>query len=349
MPRIIFEGFCKEELFLPFMRLNKNIKNFVNYFLGPVLFVWLSYSIYKQIIHQPNLKLSWQHIKESINSPLLLNLFEVMFLMLVNWSLEALKWKLSIQKIQPISFSKAFKAILSGVSFSVSTPNRMGEYVGRVLYMKEGNRLRAISLTIVGSMSQLIITLAMGSIGLIFLMNKIESGEIISALWVRVLISGVIMALLILTVFYFRLSWLVKWMDRLPGTRRHVYLVKAIEDFNATLLWKLLSLSAIRFVVFGIQYYLLFRLFGVEISRLNSFWVISVIFLILAIIPTIALADLGLRGKVSLKLIGLFSVNDLGIGFSTVSIWFINLVIPAIVGSLLILSIKIFKNKNEGL
>ncbi len=272
-----------------------------------------------------------------------------MFLMLVNWSIEAFKWKLSIQKIQPISFSKAFKAVFSGVSFSISTPNRMGEYVGRVLYMKEGNRLRAISLTIVGSMSQLIITLAMGCTGLIFLMNKIESGEIVSVLWVRVLISGVLIALLILTVFYFRLSWLVKWMDRLPGTRRHVYLVKAIEDFNATLLWKLLSLSAIRFVVFGIQYYLLFRLFGVEISRLNSFWVISVIFLILAIIPTIALADLGLRGKVSLKLIGLFSVNDLGIGFSTVSIWFINLVIPAIVGSLLILSIKIFKNKNEGL
>ena len=52
--------------------------------------------------------------------------------------------------------------------------------------------------------------------------------------------------------------------------------------------------------------------------------------------------------KVSLKLIGLFSGNNLGIGLTSVSIWFINLIIPALAGSLLILGIKrIFKNNND--
>jgi len=68
---------------------------------------------------------------------------------------------------------------------------------------------------------------------------------------------------------------------------------------------------------------------------------------VLAIIPTFAIAELGLRGKVSLKLIGLFSTNSLGISIATATIWIINLVLPAIAGSLLILSIKIFKNRNE--
>jgi len=68
---------------------------------------------------------------------------------------------------------------------------------------------------------------------------------------------------------------------------------------------------------------------------------------VLAIIPTFAIAELGVRGKVSLKLIELFSTNSLGISIATATIWIINLVLPAIAGSLLILSIKIFKNRNE--
>ena len=98
-----------------------------------------------------------------------------------------------------------------------------------------------------------------------------------------------------------------------------------------------------------IQYYLLFRLFDVDVSWWQGLWAVSVSFLVMAVIPTIALfTDLGLRGQVSLKLMGLFSGNNLGIGLTSVSIWFINLIIPALAGSLLILSIKrIFKNNNK--
>src|ERR1051326_8246915 len=172
------------------MRLNKNIKIFLNYFLGPLLFLWLSYSIYNQVKHQPDLKTSWIKIKRSLQSAEIWDLAIVIFLMIINWSIEALKWKISIQKVQPISFSRSFKAILSGVSFSVSTPNRIGEYLGRILYMEEGNRLRVISLTIVSSMSQLIITLFVGTIGLIVFKKRIEEGIVIKginlALWLDV-------------------------------------------------------------------------------------------------------------------------------------------------------------------
>ena len=140
---------------------------------------------------------------------------------------------------------------------------------------------------------------------------------------------------------------MVKWIDRLPGSSRFSWLINAIEDFNATLLLKLLSLSIVRFGIFCIQYYLMFRLFGVEVLWWEGFWAISISFLILAVIPSIALADLGLRGEVTIKLFGLFSSNVLAITVSTSAMWFINLLLPAIVGSLLILSIKIFVNKNE--
>jgi hypothetical protein len=329
------------------MRLNKNIKIFFNYFLGPVLFIWLSFSIYTQIKHQPNLGQSWLKIRDTINSPAGVNLLFVGLLMIVNWSIEACKWMMAVRRIQPVDFFTAFKAVLSGVSFAVSTPNRTGEYLGRILYMKEGKRLRAISITIVSSMSQLIITLLMGSIGLMLLMEKLEAADLASVLWIRVVLVIVLITVLILTLLYFRLSWLVRWLDRLPGARKYSYFINALEEFNATLLWSLLSLSAARFFVFIIQYFLLFRLFGVELSLWEGFLSMSVVFLIMAILPTIALVELGLRGEVSLKVLQLFSANGLGIGLTTATVWLINLVIPAIIGSLLILSVKIFKKQNE--
>ena len=268
--------------------------------------------------------------------------------MIVNWSIEAVKWQLAIKTIQRVSFLKAFRAVLSGVSFSVSTPNRVGEYLGRILYMQEGNRLKTISLTIACNMSQLIITLFIGVIGLIILLPEIEADHIISSVWIRVILYGVITALVILTLFYFRLSWLVRWVDRLPGSRRYAWLIRALENFNATLLLQLLSLSAIRFFVFIVQYYLLFRLFDVPVSWWQVFWTISVSFLVLAIIPTIAIIELFQRRMIIKMLVGLYSTNELGITLTTAGIWFINLIIPAIIGSLLILSIKkIFTNKDE--
>jgi len=219
------------------MRLNKNIKIFLNYFLGPLLFLWLSYSIYQQVKHQPGLKTSWTKIKQSLQSAEIWDLVIVIFLMIINWSIEAFKWKISIQKVQPVSFLKSFKAVLSGVSFSVSTPNRIGEYLGRILYMEEGNRLRVISLTIVSSMSQLIITLLAGLIGLFFIRKNIENGEIIQGLdsfWLQVLQYGVLIVLLILTGIYFRLSLLINLVDKLRNNNRYSWLISSLKDIHAT-------------------------------------------------------------------------------------------------------------------
>jgi uncharacterized membrane protein YbhN (UPF0104 family) len=326
----------------------KNIKIFLNYFLGPLLFLALSYSIYRQIIDQADLAQAWNRIRQSLNSDVIWNFLGVFLFMIINWGIEAVKWKLSVRKIQQVSFSRAFKAVLSGVSFSVGTPNRMGEYLGRILYMDEGNRLKTVSITIVGSISQLIITLLSGVAGLMVLLPEIQAAGMLSPPWGSVLLYGVIAALVVLILFYFRLSWLVKLADRFSGNSRYVYLVRSLEDFDTKILLQLLALSVLRFFVFIIQYFILFRLFDVEVSWWQGFWATSVSFLVLAIIPTFAIADLGMRGKVILGLLGLFSSNVLGITIAAGCIWFINLVIPAIIGSLLILGIKkIFKAKNE--
>ena len=110
------------------MQMNKNIKIFINYFLGPLLFAWLSYSIYRQIVKQPQLEESWLRIRQSFQSYKVIYLIIAVLLIAVNWGLEAWKWMISVRTFYQIKFFQAFKAVLSGVSFSVTMPNRVGEY-----------------------------------------------------------------------------------------------------------------------------------------------------------------------------------------------------------------------------
>jgi hypothetical protein len=349
MPNIILPDFCKEFYFYcrSVMKMSKNIKIFINYFLGPLLFIWLSWSIYNQIKKQQGLEESWLQIKEAFTGSGVIFFLSAILLMFVHWSIETFKWKLAVKKIQPISFIKAFKAVLSGVSFSVSTPNRMGEYLGRILYVDDGNKIKAISLTVVGSISQLITTIFMGLAALIFFHEKIIAAAILSPIWIKAIFYGTIIVFVILILFYFRLAWFAKIINKIPAFKKYVWITEALESFNATLLLQFLSLSVSRFCIFIIQYYFMFRFFGVEVNFFQVWMGISVMFLVMAIIPTIALfTDLGIRNELSIKLMGIFSANHLGISVTSVSIWFINLVIPAFIGSLLILSIRnILKNK----
>jgi hypothetical protein len=327
------------------MRLNKNIKNFLNYFLGPLLFIWLSFSIFQQLKNQSHLEVSWLHIRESFQSLKVVYLLITMLLMVANWGLEAAKWRIAVEPVHRVSWLQSFKAILSGVSFSVTMPNRVGEYLGRMLYMPEGKRLKIISLTVVCSISQLLVTLLTGTAGLFILKAPILASGLISLVAFQFIAFGLLFLLVILTLFYFNLATMEKWLEQGVKMRSWLYLVSAIREFSVQRLGQLLLLSCIRYGVFVAQYILLFRLFEVNISVVNGFWVMSLVFLALAIIPSIALVEVGLRGQISLQVVGLFAANNLGILLTSVTIWCVNLIIPALIGSVLILSLRLFKRQ----
>lgn len=325
------------------MRLNKNIKIFLNYFLGPLLFAWLLFSVYRQIRGQEHIETSWLHIKHSFQSVKILNLVAVVLLMLVNWGIEARKWQLSVASIYPLSFFKAFKAVLSGVTFSVTMPNRIGEYLGRMLYMPEGNRLKSISVTLVGSLSQLYVTVISGTIGCVFLRSQLIEHGIVNSIAFRFAITGLVIVILFLTLIYFRIAFIERMVEKWIRNISYFYLIESLRTFNVQLLLRLLLLSFLRYLVFLIQYFLLFSLFDIVLPAVLVWSVVSVLFLVLAIIPSIALVEAGLRGEISLVLMGMFTANSLGIGLTAVTIWFINLVLPAIAGSILFFGIKVFK------
>jgi hypothetical protein len=326
--------------------LNKSIKILINYFLGPVLLTVLCISLYRQLMQQHDLEQRWLQVKQSWKS---LEFLAVIFLMFVNWGIEAKKWQLLVLHVQGFTFIRAFKSVLSGCSITMLTPNRIGEYGGRILFVKEEHRIKAISLNIVSSISQLLVTMIMGCAGLIFLRffshNNHNALSVLPDFWGNVLIYFSISGTVLLFLFYIRLGWLVSLMEKLAAFNKIVKHIKVLDEFSAGQLLKLLSLSLLRYVVFVMQYVLLLQVLQVNIEAGLSFWLITVFYLVMAVAPTIGFLELPVRAKASMELMKLYSSNTLGIETAALAIWVINLVVPALIGSLLILGIKIVKER----
>jgi len=349
MPRIILGFCCKSGLILKAQErtLNKSIKIFLNWFLGPLLFLWLSWSIYGQVIRQPDLDQHLRSMRDALSSGSIWMFIMVVLLMGVNWGLEARKWQVLLRHLEPLPFRRAFQAILSGLAFAMNTPNRIGEYGGRILFIPEGKRWKAVSLTVAGSMSQLLVTLAMGSIGLTVLRGTIVGGVGAgqAGMWVDVFRFITAICTMAGLLVYFRLGWLIRGIDRIPGMAKLARHISVMEELTVSVLLRVLLLSLLRFLVFGIQYILMLRFLQVGVGWWPGFWSVSVLFLLLAMVPTIALLELGMRWEYSLVLFRMYSTNVVGIYAAATGIWLINLVLPALAGSLLILGVRIFRER----
>ncbi|MDR6341164.1 hypothetical protein HNQ91_004237 [Filimonas zeae] len=307
----------------------------------------LTYAIYRRIQQQENLKNSWQVIQQSLRGPQQWKIWLVMALSLVNWGIEARKWQVLVQSVQKISLFRAFQAVLSGLAMTLFVPNRVGEYVGRILYMDEGNRLRSVALTLVGSVSQLVVTMVAGIGGLIYMRTYILTEgrhlEGLSEFWFDGLLYAIIVGTLLLLLVYYKLSSITVWVERIPFVSKFSYFIQNVETLHWRELTRVLSLSVCRFTVFTFQYLLLMQVFDVHISIIDGWWLICVMFLVLAIVPSIPIAELGVRGNASLQLFGLLSTNTIGIIATAAGIWSINLILPSLAGSLFILGIKLFR------
>ncbi len=326
--------------------MNKSIKILLNWFLGPVLFVLLCISLYKQLIVQPDLPQRWQQIQHGFKS---YTFFAVIILMLVNWGIEAKKWQLLVKHLQQFSFIKSFQSVLAGCSITMLTPNRIGEYGGRILFLQEQNRIKAISLNIAASISQLLVTMLMGCAGLIYLRffshNNSNALKLLPDFWGNVIIYFSISGTALLFLFYIRLSWLVRLIEKIPAFAKAIKHITVLDEFSPEQLLKMLFLSLLRYIVFVLQYILLLQIMQVNIEARLIFWLITIFYLLMAVAPTIGFLELPVRAKASIEIMKCCSNNTLGIEAAALAIWLINLVIPALMGSLLILSIKIVKEQ----
>lgn len=319
------------------MLQNKTLKTVFKTAVGLVLFIWVSYALYHQIRQQADLQ-------QSINN-LMLNwsqegysLFIIVFtLMLVNYSIEAKKWQLLLKSTEPIPFLRSLQSVFTGIAVSLLTPNRVGEYVGRILYLKNVHKWQGISVTLIGSFAQFIVTALFGLSGLIYYITNIQS-----TLLLQVFMTISVLGCILLIYLYFHIHRFVKWIGHFALFKKVLSYLQAVQNFDKQLLLKVLFMSALRYSIYATQFFILLKLCYVRANPLDIYFTIGLIFWAMAILPTIAIAEIGIRGEAALFFLLPLSGNQLGIVSSTILLWFINLIIPALLGCLFVYKIKIY-------
>ncbi len=306
----------------------------------------LFYAVARQLDKQPHWRESLNQMLQAALGEERWKLFSMFGLMVVNWALESLKWQIALKSVQPIRFLRAFKAILAGTCIASFTPNRVGEYLGRMLYVSRGNKLLSIAPTILCSMSQMLVTLAAGAVGIILFSSLPFSFGVswITPSFFKSAGFTVAAGSFGLGLLYFRFDPLVRRVNKWIRKNKSTFVIP--DNFQCSALVSILLLSVARYGVFLLQYYLLFSLFGIPLFPQQVFTGVSVMFVLMSVVPTLTfLTDLGFRWLAGIQIFQVYTLNTAGILAVSLGIWLINLIIPALVGSLLILRIKLFQNK----
>lgn len=281
----------------------------------------------------------------------------IVLLMIVNWGIEALKWQYLIAKIERVSYLNSFEAVLSGVSVSVFTPNRVGEWFGRVFILEKANPWKGVFITMIGSFSQLLITLVIGAISLLFYIQIYLTNE---EYYTPYLYYGIVFLVLIIVVtlilIFLNITALPGFISRILKNRfaKINEYFSVITEYSVFELSTVIILSFLRYCIFSLQFYLFLMLFSIEIPLPHGLMIISLVFFIMTAIPTVTLTELGIRGAVAVYFISMYfktfgvytELIKFGIFSSSFSLWIINLAIPALLGTIFVFRLKFFRKQN---
>ena len=301
--------------------------------------------LYKKLIVNQNVSEIFKEIESTFTNKNQFFLMSIALLLVpINIFLECIKWKLQIKPIENISNWKSFLSIFTGISAGMFFPNRMGNFLGRIFMLEKADRIKASLTTLVGGMAQMIATVSIGLIALLFFTDRL------------IILICVIFIITLLISMYFNIH-LLKYFQFLIPKKLNVKTEEYFEVFslyNKKELLNILILSFVRYFLYTFQFVLLIWAFKIPLNYFNSMIPISLTYLLMMIVPFITITEIAVRGSVSILVFEKWMImNEINPSFGAMVfsasslLWIFNIAIPALIGLFLTNHLKFFRNKNE--
>lgn len=296
--------------------------------LVPVFMVLV---LYKRFLINPNL--SFQKLKETLMNLDWYWMPFVFIMSIVNWGIETRKWQYLICKLEIQSFKVAMKSVLCGVTVAQMLPYRTGEYFGRLAYVKDEHKIQAGVLSVIGSFSQLLVTLLFGVIALAW----VQPGGI-DPFVLFLLPVGLILVLL----GYFHLpraKFLFNW-TLFNSIHQALQLLKPSD------VRRLLGFSFLRYFSFLIPYAVLLIHFDLdkEGGILMASLLVACIFFFQTVSPSFILTDVSIRLLVPVfVLTGTTFKDPVNEFLPGMIIYIFNIILPMLAGAFILITLKLKK------
>jgi hypothetical protein len=299
--------------------LLNRLRSWGNKSIGLILFVVCLVAIYNKVAHNENLNQYSADIKIQFEKVTYFEWAVLLLLFLGNYLMEAIKWQNLLASWSPISIFKSYKSVLIGQAFAFFTPARSGDYVGRILLLPPGSKIKGVAQLAWSSYAQLIITISIGSVALFFNLPFFP--------WIKWFMPlGLIAALFV----YFHPGQFKGWLNKINQLQ--------IEN---KLKLNLLGLSFLKYMIFVLQYTWAVKMLNIPIAPIDLWIALGVLFLLLSIIPSISLTDLVIRGQIIVVLLEPYYNNSLMLICLSTIIWAVNFLLPAIIGAFLLINFRI--------
>ncbi|WP_238568366.1 lysylphosphatidylglycerol synthase domain-containing protein [Algibacter lectus] len=293
------------------------------------------YFIYDKLAYNSELSFSNFISFLSINAIFTIkNTFILLILSSLNWLFEIIKWQTLISTLKKISLKQALKQTLGSLTASLITPNRIGEYGAKAMFYLPKLRKHVMLINLISNLQQMSVTIILGAIGLFAFINTYNLEANYARLIVTVVIGIITVSLILLGLAQYEIG--IKWT---PLLKLKVF----IENFPGEKIRIGFSLSLVRYAIFSFQFFYLLQIFQIEISYLDSMMVITTMYLLVSIIPTIFIFDVVIKGSVAVYLFEFLGVNDLVILSVITIMWILNFVLPSLIGSYFVIQFKMPK------
>lgn len=307
-----------------------------------VLAFWF---IYTKLIANNDLKNFVSLLDTLPNTEIWFTLSVVLLLMFVNWGLEAAKWKRLIKPIEPINLWLAIESVFCGLTWAVFTPNRLGEYGGRVFFLSPKRRITGVVAMAIGNIGQLVLTNVFGAIAICCFINKFIPIDFGLYLAICV-ISGAFA--LFFVVFYFNIKWVNGILLAIRFTRKYKKFYAVLARYKKRELFKILLFCLARYTVFSAQYFIMLMWLIPQINLFDVVMLVCILFFVQSSLPSLDLLDIGIRSATALFFFKYVTANNAAVVACIASIWLINIIIPAILGSYFVFKLNFFgSNQNR--
>ena len=253
-----------------------------------------------------------------------------LLLMVVNWILEAKKWQCLTQPIETISWLTALKATLTGLTASVITPNRVGDYVSRMWVLEKSNYSQGVAATVLSSMVQTAITLFFGMIALLqYLSFSKLTHQTMYLLFGSLLLTGLLLVIFLLP----------KWLSQKKGKIGEAFYFA--QHLPKTIMLKAFIFGILRYGIFIIQLWLLFYAVEAPLPLSAVFIGMGLVYGVSLFIPSVSLSEPALRGGLGIGFFAVFTHNESVVLSAIVLLWLINVALPAMIGSVFLWKMEI--------
>ncbi|SHI33729.1 lysylphosphatidylglycerol synthase domain-containing protein [Flavobacterium terrae] len=284
------------------------------------------YFIYDRLAHDNQLNWS-QFNKLLIEKASIGNVCFILFLSFLNRYLEILKWKNLVNFIKPITIWESTKQVMGALTLALFTPNGIGEYAGKALFFEKEKSKKIVFLNLICNGIQMILTVIFGTFGLLYFnasFNIITPKSVI-------LIFGLFIVLLSLSFFMKRIN--IKGYSLEKLIHKINVIPKKIHQKN-------ILLAVARYLTFSHQYYVLFLILDVQLPYLSLMAAITSVYFLASALPSFQFLDFAVKGSVAVYFFGLLGVNEWIVVFVTTLMWFLNTVLPVVIGAYFVFTFK---------